>query len=158
MTKHLTHFIKHNYHPELRHTGIGPLPAPVIPAQAGIHCKPPNPHKKESCKKFLSRRGGGAVLVPSTHNPYSSPMTNITHKPGIQTIPPPSYRRRPVSIVFFSPPSCHPVAGPRDPGVCLFLLQHQTKKNNKCKNSCHPVSRTGNNIHIIIFLFNLIKQ
>ena len=26
MTKHLTHFIKHNYHPELRHTGIGPLP------------------------------------------------------------------------------------------------------------------------------------
>jgi len=26
---------------------------------------------------------------PSNHNPYSSPMTNITHKPGIQTIPTP---------------------------------------------------------------------
>ena len=33
-------------------------------------------------------RRGDAVLVPSNHNPYLSPMTNITHKPGIQTIPP----------------------------------------------------------------------
>ena len=46
-------------------------------------------------------RRGDAVLVPSNHNPYSSPMTNITHKSGIQTIPPPSYRRRPVSIAIY---------------------------------------------------------
>ena len=50
-------------------------------------------------------RRGDAVLVPSNHNPYSSPMTNITHKSGIQTIPPPSYRRRPVSIASHPTPT-----------------------------------------------------
>ena len=48
MTKHLTHFIKHNYHPEPRHTHAGHPPTHVIPWLALSHevltkCEPRNP-------------------------------------------------------------------------------------------------------------------
>ena len=71
-------------------------------------------------------RRGDAVLVPSNHNPYSAPMTNITHKPGIQTIPTPPVIPAQAGIhCVFPHPSCHPVAGPRDPGVSFFsYLDH----------------------------------
>jgi len=38
--------------------------------------------------------------------------------------------------------SCHPVAGPRDPGICFFLLRHQTQ-NNKYKNLSSRGLTTG---------------
>jgi len=141
MTKHLTHFIKHNYHPELRHTGIGP-PTLVIPAAAGIHCnlyiqisvslfpsaqgvtrRPGAAHRAEGSHSHPRHTGIGpptlvipaaagihcnlyiqisVSLFPSAHGGY--PQAGGGTQGGGVSILPPSYRRRPVSIVFFSHP------------------------------------------------------
>ena len=82
MTKHLTHFVKHNFYPEPRHTG-----ARMTKSLPGTIQKTKGPHATMD----PDLRRGDAVLVPSNHNSYSSPMTNITHKPGIQTTPTPRH-------------------------------------------------------------------
>jgi len=48
MTKHLTHFIKHNYHPETRHTGAGRYPLQAT-----------QPPQKRAVQKIPLSAGGG---------------------------------------------------------------------------------------------------